>query len=633
MSLSMFNSLKKVKVLLLFMLFWLVVYSLIRVFFLNIYFSDNVAGQSLFKVFYWGFRIDFTILFYINLPFFLYYIFLYDLLPSKLAVWIAWVLMFVNIPFLALNLIDLVYFGFVGRRSSVDLLYVLKDTMVAIPGFLVSYWYLFVCLIGIVILFIVVGRRLLRANVVARGRRSLIGSYLAGLLVLLIMAGVAYGETGRPIMPSTPLLYFSPEYQPLVNNSAATFLYSVVKRQQQLSVKSFFTPEQLDSVFTIRRHYPAAEPFQKKNVVIFIMESFCKEYLDASSPFRSRTPFIDSLIGHGTWFSNAYGNGDGSNKGLVAILGSLPTFMDEPYYYSAYSHTKFNGIGSILQQEGYSTHFFMGASPDHYGFGKFCKMTGIDHYYSEKDFGDKRFHDGQWGIYDHKFLPYAASVLKQQQTPFFATVFNLSTHSPFAVPDDLRARFEGPGLRPMQVSAAYFDYSLRLFFDSIRNEPWYQNTLFVFSADHSINVVFDSRNNGFTFYHIPIFIFDPSDTAHRVIDHPVQQFDIVPTILDKLHYSKPFMSFGYSVRDTTTRYVFNRFKGISQLTDNRFILGYNDEKDQPVFLYNVMSDPAMQVNLLQDSLYAADRIRMEHHMRGLIQRYNNALIKQQLLVE
>ena len=633
MNLSIFTSLKKVKVLLLFMLFWLVVYSLLRVVFLNMYFADTIAGQPVLKMFYWGFRIDFTTLFYINLPFFLYYLFLYDLLPPRPAAWIAWILMGVNIPFLALNISDLVYFGFVARRSTIDLLYILKDSIVAVPGFMVSYWYLFVGFIVIVILFIVVGRRLLKAGAIVRGTRNPIGSYIAGLAILLVMAGVAYGETGRPIMPSTPLLYFSPEFQPLVANSTATFLYSSVKRQEQLAVKSFFTPAQLDSMFTIRRQYPSVEPFRKKNVVIFVLESFCKEYLDPSSPFRSPTPFLDSIIAHGTWCSNAYGNGDGSNKGLVAILGSLPTLMDEPYYYSAYSSAKFKGIGTILKEEGYSTHFFMGASPDHYGFGKFCRMIGIDHYYSEKDFGDHRFHDGQWGIYDHKFLPYAAGVLKQQQQPFFATLFNLSTHSPFAVPDDLRSKFERPGLRPMQVSAAYLDYSLRLFFDSIKNEPWYQNTLFVFSADHSINVVFDSRNNGFTFYHIPVFIFDPADTAHQVISRPVQQLDIVPTILHKLHYTKPFMSFGYSTADTTTRYIFNRFKGISQLTDGGFLLGYNTEKDQSVFLYNVITDTAMQFNLLQDSRYTDDRKRLEQRMRALIQRYNNSLIHQQLLVE
>lgn len=629
----MFTSLKKVKALLLFMLFWLVVYGLLRVVFLNIYFADTIAGQPVLKMFYWGFRIDFTILFYINLPFFLYYLFLYDYLPAKPATWIAWVLMTVNVLFLTINVIDLVYFGFVARRSTIDLLYVVKDSVVAVPGFLVSYWYLFVGFIIIIILFIITGRRLLKAGAVARGARNMISSYIAGLVALLIMAGVAYGETGRPIMPSTPLLYFSPEYQPLVNNSTATFLYSVVKRQQQLTVKSFFTPDQLDTVFTIRRQYSSVEPFRKKNVVIFVLESFCKEYLDPSSPFRSQTPFMDSIIAHGTWCSNAYANGDGSNKGLVAILGSLPTLMDEPYYYSAYSNTKFKGIGTILKEEGYSTSFFMGASPDHYGFGKLCKMIGLDHYYSEKDFGDNSFHDGQWGIYDHKFLPYAAGVLKQQQKPFLAAVFNLSTHSPFAVPDDLRNKFERPGLRPMQVSAAYLDYSLRLFFDSIKNEPWYPNTLFVFSADHSINVVFDSRNNGFTFFQIPVFIFDPADTVHKVISHPVQQVDIVPTILHKLHYTKPFMSFGYSAEDTATRYIFNRFKGIFQLTGGGFLLGYNGEKDQSVFLYNIITDPAMQFNLLQDSRYAEDRKRMEQRMRGLIQRYNNSLINQQLFVK
>lgn len=624
---------QKVRVALRLLLFWLVVYALLRVVFLNLYFAGTMEGQPVTRMFYWGARIDFSTLFYIHLPFLLYYFFLYDLLPVKPAQWIVWLLLLAPVPFLALNCIDLVYFGFGNRRSTVDLLYVWKDTMVAVPGFIVSYWWLFLGFAAIVGLYLWMVRKLLRREVATGGqpRRSL-RSYVVRGVLLVLMAGIAYGETARPIMPATPLLYFPPQYQPLVVNSTATFLYSYFRRQESLAEKSYYPAPQLDSLFSIRRQYASPEPFQRKNVVIFIMESFCKEYLEDTSAFRCETPFLDSLIARGTWCADAYANGSGSNQGIVAILASLPSLTDEPYYYSAYSNNRINGIWSLLKKEGYSTHFFLGASPDHYGFGKFCQMVGIDHYYSEVDFGDARFHDGQWGIYDHQFLPWAAGVLNRQRGPFLATVFNLSTHTPFTVPAELRHRFERPGIEPWQASGAYFDYSLRLFFDSVKHEPWYRNTLFVFTADHS-TIGALTRSNGYLSYRIPIFLFDPADTTRRVIGRPVQQLDIVPTILDRLHYPRPFMSFGQSMGDSSHSYVINRFYDRIQVHDGHFMLGYRAETDQPVYLYDIENDFNLKANLLDDPQYAAQRQALEQRARMWVQRYNNSLIQHRLWVE
>ena len=139
--------------------------------------------------------------------------------------------------------------------------------------------------------------------------------------------------------------------------------------------------------------------------------------------------------------NNAYANGMESNKGIVAILEGIPSFFDEPIYYSAYSNNKIRGIGTLLKEEGYSTSFFMGAGYDHFGFAKFSKMMGIDNYYSIDDYGNKDHYDGNWGIYDNYFLPYAATEMTKMKTPFFSALFTISTHYPYKIPDSLKNKF------------------------------------------------------------------------------------------------------------------------------------------------------------------------------------------------
>ena len=68
--------------------------------------------------------------------------------------------------------------------------------------------------------------------------------------------------------------------------------------------------------------------------------------------------------------------------------------------------------------QGYSTHFFYGADPDHFGFGKFCKIVGIDHHHTSRDFNDEKYYDGSWGIYDHQFLPFAGRMLQKEDAAY-----------------------------------------------------------------------------------------------------------------------------------------------------------------------------------------------------------------------
>ncbi len=615
--------------------FLLLLYALLRLLFYTMYFSqDSMLFKDRWLVLYWGLRIDFTGIFYANLVFFIYYFLLHSWLTAKWQKPVAVTLLsLINLPLLAINIIDLAYYKFNFRRSTVDLFRVLPGSFQAIGAFWKSWWYLFLLFVLLAVLLVIVFNRF--AQHYEPGQNYVAGNLLPGIGFLLAAAVLARGMASRPIIPSTPLLYLAPRYQPLATNSTMTVLYSLLKKQTTLKEKNYFHGASPDSLFSARQQlYPAAD-FNKMNVVVFVLESFAKEYIDRKDPLHAQTPFLDSLMNESIVCSNAYANGLESNKGLVAILAGIPPFFDEPFYYSSYSNNNFRGLGTLLKEQGYNTNFFMGTPYDHFGFARFAHMLGIENYYSMDDYGNKKHYDGNWGIYDHYFLPYVARQLVKKNNPFLSVVFTVSTHFPYTLPDTLKARFTIPGQGVEQNSMSYLDYSLRLFFDQVKNEPWYANTLFVFSADHNLYWHAKDKSSLYKAYRIPIFFHLPGQRKYKEINSTVQQMDIVPSVLDLLHYSRPFMSFGKSVFDTLSpRAAIGNYGDIYQLIGPSYIFGYNEKTEQPAYLYNLKADTGLEKNLLvKGQLPDTNAIKIEEHLKAIIQYFNYSMIKNKLYVK
>jgi phosphoglycerol transferase MdoB-like AlkP superfamily enzyme len=607
-----------------------IIYALLRLSFMLIYFPDDSwPFLQMLKLFYWGFRMDFSGLFYINLPFLLYWFFIDPFIRFQWKDKIAVVLFSaINLPFLAINFLDLVYYKYNHRRSTVDLLDVFADSSSAFSSFLQQYWY--VLLIFLLISLSVVTRviKIIKKNT---GRKSSLVAYLVtSLLFIVTSVFIARGFSKRPILPSTPLLYFQPAYQPLVNNSTFNFLYSIIRKQTLLEEKNYFTSSQLDSLCNIHHQYQHDAPFQKKNVVFFVLESFSKEFFKGGEQ-EAKMPFFDSLMQHSTVFNNAYANALESNKGLPAILASLPDVMDEPVYLSNYSNINFKGIGHILKEEGYNTSFFMGAEYDHFGFAKLCKMAGIDEYYSSDTYGKhKKQHDGTWGIYDEYFFSYFAETLAKKQQPFFTTLFNISSHSPYKIPEATAQSINVPGQLPHQNSITYVDYCYKLLFQQISKQPWFNNTIFVFVADHGFRYTRKS-NELLREIRIPLFIYDPQQPVHTEVDKIARQLDIIPSVLDKLNYTKPFTSFGSSVFRDEPAFSINRLNETYQYIDSTDFIGYDDLNNKVVFHYRYRQDSLLSNNL---SLTQNDRIGEKvNRVKAVIQRVNNSLVNNKFLAD
>ncbi|HEY4335854.1 MAG TPA: LTA synthase family protein [Puia sp.] len=541
-----------------------------------------------------------------------------------------------NLFAIALNCIDIGYYRFGRHRANLDLQFVLRDSAPSFKSLLFGYWFLLLLFIGLGYAIIRLAQWLPGSNGLRhqKDRRWLAGRQ--ALLVIVALFSMGWIGSGRPVMPSTPLLSVQPAALPLAQNSLLTWAYSCFHRSHELEPLHYFSSKEAFRLAPPAHSISSRETPNRKNVVLFILESFSRCYLMPGDGYKARTPFLDSLLDKSLFFPNSFANGFSSNQGIVAILGGLPALMDEPFYYSQYANTPLNSLGNILRGQGYSTHFFMGAGRDHFGFGTFARTAGVEHSYWREDFNNDRLYDGNWGIFDEPFLQYGGRVLSGQQQPFFGVFFTISAHPPYTIPAGLRARFAAPDQSAPQQAIAYTDYSLGEFFKANKDEPWFRNTIFVFCADHWLDPL-----DGATPFSclnvctIPIFVYDPSRPGRDWRPTVAGQVDVVPTVLDRLGYQGGYTGFGHSLLDTTIadslRYVINRLGETYQIIDKDYILGFDVQRDRSSYLYHYPADSACRNNLLRTGDGGAPRKRLEMLLRANIQSYRQALTRRSLL--
>lgn len=291
----------------------------------------------------------------------------------------------------------------------------------------------------------------------------------------------------------------------------------------------------------------------KPNVVIFILESFGKEYSGAFNKntkikdFVSYTPFFDSLAANSLIATNAFANGRQSIHGMSSVLAGIPSLKDA-FTSSPYSNQKIQSIVSVSNEMGYDTSFFHGAPNGSMGFLGFGNILGFDHYYGKTEFNNDKEFDGMWGIWDEPFFQYFAKTLNKKKSPFMATLFSVSSHHPFKIPEQYKGKFK-KGPLEIHEPVGYTDFALKKFFKTAEKMPWYKNTIFVFVADHTNQTAYPEYEKSMNRFAIPILFYSPNP-KYRLkgeITEPSQQMDIYPTLADLMGYNKKIRSWGRSL--------------------------------------------------------------------------------------
>jgi phosphoglycerol transferase MdoB-like AlkP superfamily enzyme len=586
-----------------------------------------------------GLRFDLSAVFMLNLPL----IFL-SALPITFR-WDNWYQLLTNILFvvantlaLAVNQIDIIYFRYISKRTTYEVFQFFgnadENILPLVGQLFIDFWYMLLILVLMVWVLIKI------TTFFVPGSPWPVRKFywfLMQTIVFVLWMGVSLifirgGFQGRPISLVTAGMRTSPQYIPLVLNTP----FSIVKTfgQKTLQEQHFFAPEEMEALYNPKKdnlkvNLPTDSlQFKDYNVVILVLESFGREHIGYYNSDKevSITPFLDSLLSQSYTFE-AWANGKRSIEALPAILASIPTLMPVDFSTSPYITNRIKGLGTLLGNRGYHTSFFHGGNNGTMNFDAFAYTAGFDHYYGRNEYGLDKDFDGQWGIIDGPFLQFTAQEMSTFSQPFVSSVMTLSSHHPYFIPESMEDAY-GHAESKLEKSIAYTDDALQQFFNKIGQMPWFGNTIFVITADHTSesneNPLYRSTMGN---YAIPIAFYLPDGQLKGKSNLIAQQTDIMPSVLALLHHNEAFVGFGENLFDKdANHFAINYYNNVYQLLMDDYVLHFSG--DQPQALFNLKEDPFMEVNVLRRD--EAVRQKMANFVKALIQQYNHRLIHNQL---
>ena len=470
----------------------------------------------------------------------------------------------------ATNLADTVYFRYTQKRFTADeVFFADNDNSLQLVGkFMAENWYLVLLWIALIALLAWGYRRKVREeSLFNRGWAYYIGNTaVLAAAVGLSIAGVRGGMTRmtRPITLSNATLYTADSGKANLILSNPFCILRTIGSAGSVKYKKYFAPEELPRRFT-PVHQPAdsaAVDLTGRNVVVFIMESMSAEHsaylcpeVYADREVKGFTPFLDSLMQNGLVFKRMYANGTRSIQAMPSVLGSIPSFRT-PFVLMPQSLGESRQLPAMLADKGYATLFFCGSEHGSMGFGAYARSAGVERLVSREDYearhGTGDF-DGYWGIWDEPFLQFMGEELAATPEPFCATLFTLSSHHPFVVPEQYAATLPD-GYTRIHKGVAYDDQAFRRFFHRFGGEEWFRRTIFVFVADHVSSEKFAEKTRSYPGnMHIVGFIHTPDGALQGEVREVTQQLDIMPTVLGLTGNTEPYFAFGRDVLNEPQR--------------------------------------------------------------------------------
>ena len=212
--------------------------------------------------------------------------------------------------------------------------------------------------------------------------------------------------------------------------------------------------------------------------------------------------------------------------------------------------------------------------------------------------------------------------------PFMTSIFSVSSHHPFKVPDKYAGKFK-KGPAPIVEVVGYTDFALRELFNRISTSPWFKNTLFVITADHTNESIHKEFQNDFGSYSIPIIFYKPNSALKGIQNRIAQQIDIMPTILSYLNYDEEYIAFGNNLLDHSYEsFAFNTSGSKYHLYMKDHILEMID--NEPVGMFNYKNDRFLEKNLL--GINHGFQLQMEEKLKAVIQTYNSRLLDNNMII-
>ena len=581
----------------------------LRLFFLLRYPEDfsSLNNLELFQTLLMGGRIDIITLFTFTGIFMLILTLPFKFLSSvKLRQGIAllWAGMIIAISTISMS--DILYFEFSRRHLSSEVFNIGNDTDLIIGMAFGSFLFYTIGAIILSLLLFYFFTKLFKNEI--KPLTSKTKAWVASFFILvLIVAGIRGTITGSKSMGVADAFAVNKVCSGNLALNGFFCIYRSGKKKNQhilmdtnLAVKT--TKALLSSTSTsfVNDNYPLMREYkvsEKKtyNVVIVLLEGMGAEHIDGFThyPELNVTPYIKELSQKGLKYNNFYSNGYRSIFGITSVYTgiSLPSGFD--YLGKGLELSNLSYLGHMALNNNYDTLAMQGANRRSYRVDAVSKLAGFKQFYGAEDMpnieeveGNRKAHTG---TYDHNLLQFYHKKLNALKEPFLGFAFTSTTHSDFHLPSSKYEKYphDLKDYNGYLNALVYTDTAIKKFMQKCEKEPWFKNTIFIFTSDHgsgdAANPISKKLRGNFTslqsveHFRIPLIIYAPHIFKAKELNTLGSHVDIFPTIVNYLGWEGKFSVLGNSLFDTNVSNRFVLFNGgqISGLIREKDYLMYN----------------------------------------------------------
>ena len=387
-----------------------------------------------------------------------------------------------------------------------------------------------------------------------------------------------------------------------------------------------------------RERSAVSNPFEKEvpgndsvqpNIILVFLESMSNAMVSRFNPGLQTTPYLDQLADSGIVFDNFYSSGVHTHNAITSTFYGLPAVMDnKPMNELATAFRIFYGMPWILKEKGYQTAFYVTGSKKFDNMDDFLRLNGFDHVIGEADYPDDSIYNS-WGVTDQTMFNRVIRDCNdhfESGEKFFSSILTISAHEGYQVPETYRSKIKNK-VYPLDIYE-FSDLAFGAFIEACKNEPWFDETVFVVVGDHGQNfkATYDLNLN---YHRVPLIIYAPKMIDPEIYTGPGMQQDIYPTLFGMFEMN--YVNNGLGVDLFRHQRPFGYFSADNKLgvIDDRHLLIYRAKNNISLFELddaghtNLFSDNREQADLMLDygfSMVQSAKFLIDHNMTDVRER-------------
>lgn len=350
---------------------------------------------------------------------------------------------------------------------------------------------------------------------------------------------------------------------------------------------------------------------RKRNVVLISLESTRARSVTPYNEDIGTTPYLDDLAKKSLFAERAYATTPHTTNALVASICGInpPTRQGTP---SVGDSIPAKCLPELLNEQGYNSVYFTSSVQTFERRPEVVDNMGYKEFYPVETMDTVGFEQANYFGYEDDVMlkPSKEWLQANGDKPFIATYETITPHHQYLAPQKRYGRkdfAEDDQLNRYQNSVRYLDFFVKNLIDQYKALGLYEDTIFVIYGDHGEAFGEHGRNQHDNVLweegvRIPMMVVDPSRPEGARIEKPVNQLDVLPTVVELLGYRVEGGEYpGYSLlnqpADRTLMFScwFENKCLVSVKGYKKYIYNFGNEPDE---FYDLSTDPLEKNNIV-----------------------------------